>query len=463
MFETQRFFRGRGRWRWGAVILAAAVPLAVAAQAAPALAAVSPQVTITCTATNNCTASGTGFTPSGQVKVQALAGTSAFYSSTLTASAPTEVCSGGLKPHCDEVGGGSFTAALPVDYGLVCDATAAGTMEYTDAGSGLTVSKPVTWTGPCVTPTTTALSIPSTVDTGWSAVNPASVTSGSTAVTSGTVTISVNGTSVCSYTAGASSGCTLGNLPAGTDQVQASYSGSTIPPYDPSSTSATVTVLQVQPTENATSTGWAGYAATGGPYTKASGSWIVPAANCGNAVATDSASWVGIDGWGGSTVEQIGTDSNCTLFNASYWAWYEMYPGAPVVIGAVPANYPVYAGDSMTASVTATGTAGTYDLTIEDNTQGWVYSTTQSVSGATGGSAECIEERPAAAGLPLADFGSVTFTGCEAATGSGSLRPIWDYPNVAVNMDDSSGTQLATVSSLSGDGTQFTVHWLNGS
>jgi hypothetical protein len=183
MFETQRFFRGRGsapgepeggpasgrmkgRWRRHVVMLAAAaaVPLAVAAQAAPALAAVSPQVTISCTATNNCTASGTGFTPSGQVKVQALAGSTAFYSSTLTASAPSQVCVTGLKPHCYEVGGGAFTAALPVDYGLICDTTAAGTMEYTDVASGVTVSKPVTWTGPCVTPTTTTLSIPSTVD-----------------------------------------------------------------------------------------------------------------------------------------------------------------------------------------------------------------------------------------------------------------------------------------------------------
>lgn len=213
----------------------------------------------------------------------------------------------GDLPHCYEVGGGAFTATLPVDYGLMCDTTAAGTMEYTDVASGVTVSKPVTWTGPCVTPTTTTLSIPSTVDTGWSASNPASVTAGSTAVTSGTVTIAVNGASVCSYTAGTSSGCTLANLPAGTDQVQASYSGSTIPPYDPSSTSATVTVLQAQPTGNATSPNWAGYVATGGPCTGASASWTVPAATCGNAVATTSATWVGIERVG---QQSRGTDRN---------------------------------------------------------------------------------------------------------------------------------------------------------
>lgn len=129
-----------------------------------------------------------------------------------------------------------------------------------------------------------------------------------------------------------------------------------------------MTVLQVQPTTKTTSPNWAGYVATGGPYTDASGSWTVPTANCANAVGTDSATWVGIDGSNNSTVEQIGTDSNCVftpLAGPSYWAWYQMYPSGPVVIGAVPANYPVYAGDSMSASVTATGTAGTYTLTIE--------------------------------------------------------------------------------------------------
>jgi peptidase A4-like protein len=464
MFDTQYSFRGgRGRRRLVLLAAAVAVPLAVLAQAAPALAVGSPQVTITCAATNNCTANGTGFTPGGKVQVQALAGSTTFYTSSLVADPPDQVCVTGLKPHCYNVGGGGFSADLPVDYGLVCNATAAGTIQYTNVSTGVTVSKPVTWTGPCVAPTTTTLSIPSTMDTGWSAANPARVTAGSTAVTSGTITITVNGVPACSYPADASSGCTLAGLPAGTDQVQASYSGSTIPPYDPSSASATVTVVPVQPTGRTSTPNWAGYVATGGTFTAASASWTVPAAHCDGAVATTSATWVGIDGWNGNTVEQIGTDSNCTVFNASYWAWYQMYPNGPVVIGAVPANNPVYAGDSMDASVTYTGTPGSYKLTIQDNTAGWAYSTTQSISGATGGSAECITERPDALGLPLADFGSATFSQCDAATGTGPSRPIWDYQNLAVDMTTSGGTPLAKVSSLSNDGTQFTVTWQNGS
>ena len=460
----------RTRWpyRRRAVMLAAALalPLAVLAQASPALAA-SPKVTITCAATNDCTASGTGFTPSGKVQVQATAGTTVFSTSTLVASAPTRQCvtTSLGKPVCFEVGGGTFTAALPVDYGLICNTTAAGAVQYTDVSSGAAVSEPVTWTGPCVQPTTTTLSIPSTVDTSWSAVNPASVTAGTAYVTSGTITITVNGATACSYTAGASSGCTL-SLPAGDDQVQASYAGSAIPPYDPSSASVTVNVLQVQQADlTDDQNAWAGYADTDGTtyYTAVTGSWIVPVVNCANGVATSSATWVGIDGDGNnsSTVEQIGTDSNCILFSPSYWAWFEMWPSGPVTL---PANDPVFPGDQMSARVTANGD-WSFTLTITDNTADWTFSTTQTNTGAQEASAECITERPDDGGLPLADFGSVTFTGCEATAGNGNAAgvatPIWDHRYKPYELTNGS-TVLAVASPLSDDGTQFTVTWQNG-
>lgn len=115
----------------------------------------------------------------------------------------------------------------------------------------------------------------------------------------------------------------------------------------------------------------------------------------------------------------------------------------------------------MNASVTYTGTPGSYKLTITDNTAGWSFSTTQSISGTAGASAECAVERPSFLGLPLANFVAATFTNCQAATGGGPLHPIWDYPNLAVNLPSSSDT-LASVSALSNDGTQFTDTWHNG-
>ena len=131
MIETQHpSHGGPGRWRRRAPMLAAVLALsaAVVTQATPALAATTPEVSITCAGTNDCTATGTGFTPSGTVQVQALAGSTAFYTSTIAASAPTEICVQVLKPPCVDVPGGDFSAALPIDYGLTCNATAAGTM-----------------------------------------------------------------------------------------------------------------------------------------------------------------------------------------------------------------------------------------------------------------------------------------------------------------------------------------------
>lgn len=158
-------------------------------------------------------------------------------------------------------------------------------------------------------------------------------------------------------------------------------------------------------------------------------------------------------------MEQIGTDSNCILGQGEYWAWWQMYPRGPQVIGTptLSANYAVYPGDLMKASVTFTGTQGQYKLSIEDDTQGWIYVTTQFYPNANGGTAECIEEQPAAAGLPLTNFGTVTFTQCNV-TGSNGVTPIWDHPNMAVSINSGS-TQKATVSGLSDDGMNFTVTW----
>ena len=46
---------------------------------------------------------------------------------------------------------------------------------------------------------------------------------------------------------------------------------------------------------------------------------------------TYAAFWVGLDGYTSKSVEQLGTDSDCTNVNSpSYYAWYEMYPAASV-------------------------------------------------------------------------------------------------------------------------------------
>jgi hypothetical protein len=207
---------------------------------------------------------------------------------------------------------------------------------------------------------------------------------------------------------------------------------------------------------------WAGYVDTGETYTFVSGTWQVPNASCGFGQVENSATWVGLDGSGSGTVEQIGTDSNCAVLGGAYWAWFEMAPANPEVISG-PSGDQVSAGDTMNAMVQYTGTPGYYDLQIQDVTKGWTFSTTQFVAGATGASAEWVTENPTFLGFPLTDFSPVTFTNC---TAGGSDLSVYDsaisqHPNTVETMFNPGGA-AASVSALSNGGSQFTITWQHG-
>jgi len=163
---------------------------------------------------------------------------------------------------------------------------------------------------------------------------------------------------------------------------------------------------------NSTSTNWSGYAVTGGHYTSVSSAWTQPAANCSGTAY--SSFWVGLDGDTSSTVEQTGTDADCSGSTPVYYAWYEMYPKFPVNY-----NNPVSPGDHMSASVTTNG-SGSFTLTISDSTKGWTRTTNARLKSAKLKSAEVIAEAPSSSGgvLPLANFGTVSFSG---ATVNGSV------------------------------------------
>jgi hypothetical protein len=155
-----------------------------------------------------------------------------------------------------------------------------------------------------------------------------------------------------------------------------------------------------------TSTNWAGYAVTGaGPYTSVSSTWSQPAVDCTTTPTGFSAFWVGLDGDTTNTVEQTGTEANCSGGTPTYAAWFEMFPKRP-------RNYPnsVLPGDTFTASVTYTG-RGRFALTLSDKTQGWSQTVSQRNRKAKLGSAEMIAEAPSTRKgvLPLANFGTVGF------------------------------------------------------
>ena len=144
---------------------------------------------------------------------------------------------------------------------------------------------------------------------------------------------------------------------------------------------------------------WSGAVTQGSGFSTVNSSWTEPSVSCTSSNDL-MAPWVGIDGYGSSSVEQTGVATDCSTGSAEYAAWYEVYPAAPVYY-----DNPVAAGDSISASVSRSGTS--YTLVLSDNTQGWSKTTTQSYNGANA-SAEVIIESPTGA-YPA--FGSVNFSG----------------------------------------------------
>jgi len=202
---------------------------------------------------------------------------------------------------------------------------------------------------------------------------------------------------------------------------------------------------------NSTSLNWSGYANTGTTFKVVQGSWTQPAVTCGAGETSYAAFWVGIDGDTTNTVEQTGTDSDCSNGTPTYYAWYEMYPKFPVNL-----SYPVAPGDALSASVSTNG-SGNFTLTISDSTQHWSFTTNQRLKKARLGSAEWIAEAPSGAGgvLPLADFGTVTFTNCTANGLSISNNPNPD----PITMVTNNNQVKAAPSSLNSSGTSFSVTW----
>ena len=268
---------------------------------------------------------------------------------------------------------------------------------------------------------------------------------------------------------------------------------------------------------------WSGYAVTGanGSVTDVKSSWVVPAVNCkataSNSLAPDgyAAFWTGIDGWTSSTVEQIGTDSDCVSPNgtpgtATYYAWFEFYPQNGFYIGDPDNNFKgfvVKPGDVLSAEVKTTGggAAGPppppgrggpgpagpgpggagpggalkFTLTISDSRSGfqeWTFSTSSMVPGAKQSSAEWIAETPSGCSTtstfcPLADFVNVDYgshyTGVlntASATVGSATGPIGSFGNSvqqAIMVNAPSGANVMADPSPLLSSASFSVAWGN--
>jgi hypothetical protein len=210
---------------------------------------------------------------------------------------------------------------------------------------------------------------------------------------------------------------------------------------------------------------WSGYTVTGTDFTSAKGSWIVPTGTCAKTPNSYAVSWVGIDGWTSTTVEQAGTAVFCNKTTASYFAWYEFYPAASVAISTVP----VKPGDKITSEITYKDSDFTLEIT--DETTGKTFSITKAVSGAARSSAEWITEAPGVATgiVNLSDFTKVEFgddytdiKGTNEATDSAHSGVISAFGTSVLKVTevDFLGYTQDTPSALSTDGTSFTTTWV---
>jgi len=163
---------------------------------------------------------------------------------------------------------------------------------------------------------------------------------------------------------------------------------------------------------NLHSSNWAGYAATGVPYTHVTGSWRQPTVQCNADGDAFASFWVGLGGFRARAIQQIGTGTGCVNGQAIAYSWYQLLPNPPVTLDRT--RYPLAPGDVVTAAVSTPDNGARFSLTLHSS-RGWTFTTTQSVTGARLVSAECIAEAPSYGGiLALADFGSVAFTQCTA-------------------------------------------------
>jgi hypothetical protein len=182
--------------------------------------------------------------------------------------------------------------------------------------------------------------------------------------------------------------------------------------------------------DESTSGNWSGYAALAanssgqaGSVTDVRGSWIVPTVTGARRTTTYSSSWVGIDGYSDGTVEQLGTESDWTSKGQRNYAWFEMYPAGAYKIN----GFPVVSGDEISAEVTYVGN-NVYQLTIVNYTHPASFVVPSSYTTSSSGlrtSAEWVVEAPSSFNgiLPLANFGTAYFSGCEA-TINGTTGPI---------------------------------------
>jgi uncharacterized protein with beta-barrel porin domain len=159
-----------------------------------------------------------------------------------------------------------------------------------------------------------------------------------------------------------------------------------------------------------------------------------------------------------NALEQTGVSANYINGNAQYSAWWEMIPAPSVPITTMA----ISPGDRMYAGVQYIG-AGNFVLSLNDLTTGQTFSTTQPNAAAPRTSVEWIAEATSLLQngqpviQPLANYGTVNFTGAAASVNGSAPVPISSLSGyTAIVLSPNSGWG-GTALGLTNNGQNFTV------
>lgn len=191
---------------------------------------------------------------------------------------------------------------------------------------------------------------------------------------------------------------------------------------------------------------WSGWIVHHQTFTDVQATWVVPTAT-GFGL---SSHWVGV-GLGQSKtypLVQAGEDSPALQ---SPYGWVETwYPGTPNGEQFVPGLTGI-GGHTLGVHVHF-GTDGSVSLHLVDESTGRnYYPSAQTYSGMKDdGHAEVITEDPDAQSEPLANFGEVIFTGCQAASTTSGWKVFDAFDDYTITMTDDSNNVMANPGPMSG-------------
>ena len=233
--------------------------------------------------------------------------------------------------------------------------------------------------------------------------------------------------------------------------------------------------------------GWAGWVSVSPPgtskYQTVSATWTVPNVSCDPFEMSSAVEWVGIDGFGESTVQQTGTESQCIVGTGTYAAWWELF-GTPISGGVqvdLPGDDHINPGDVVFAQVVAgqgsggpgiggpaAPGSGSYLFDWVNFTEHWSW---WAIEGPVGTlpqlTAEWIVEQNSCFWVcqALAKYGSETFGQMSLSLNTlaypfGTIAPPSTFPGFSVNLV-TDGTLKETGSSLTGSGNTELVTWVH--